>query len=587
MANPRVKILAIVPYKGLHDQLINYVSSRSDVELEVHIGELEEAAEIARKREKDFDVILSRGGTAEAIEKVVSIPVVTLRPTALDLIRVMKMIQAYSGKYAIIGFSDITQDFKTVLDIMQIDAEIHTMTDPSQVDDTIRSLKEQHYSIIIGDVIAVNTAKRMHMNGILITSGIESIQIAVAEALQFYHNQLRKNEMNQAAGRALDHLGKMMLVYDDQKQLLFHNLEGKTLPRTILNRIEDSVDKALETGVYRYSRTVGGKLYHISGYRDYYNNRSAAVFLVSCSVTEKEQEPNAFQYFNEQDDVSEALIDNVGKMAEVYDLAHRFAPLKQPVIIIRENGIEDFDIARSIHRNGLAPDIPMLLIDFENCKRKDLEFLFKNDQSPLSNNDQCIFIRNADKMALPAKRSLFSYIENTKLFARNKLIFSMTAEEFADDEPLFMHTNMSYLQIPIPALRNRKEDIISLATLFLNSYSMQSGRPAISFDNDAEKAMKDYPWYGNTKQLMRVVQYTSLITDSLTIPLENVSKALEAEQLLNDKSVLDQNLLNGTLDQINKYIVNKVLLQENMNKTKVAKRLGISRGTLWRIMRDD
>ena len=71
MTSEKMKILAIVPYKGLHDQLVDIAVGMTDMIIDTCIGELDDACRIAIEKEKEYDIILSRGGTAEALGKTV------------------------------------------------------------------------------------------------------------------------------------------------------------------------------------------------------------------------------------------------------------------------------------------------------------------------------------------------------------------------------------------------------------------------------------------------------------------------------------------------------------------------------------
>ena len=103
----KTRILAIAPYETLKSALIREANERDDIDLTVEIGSLEEGSEIARQYEsEDFDAILSRGGTTLEIEKVTDRPVFSIPISYFDLLNIVKLVENYQGKVAIVSYPD-------------------------------------------------------------------------------------------------------------------------------------------------------------------------------------------------------------------------------------------------------------------------------------------------------------------------------------------------------------------------------------------------------------------------------------------------------------------------------------------------
>lgn len=84
--------------------------TREDMELDVFVGDLNEGAMIARNNlHSDYDVIISRGGTAELIGQVTHIPVIEVTLSVYDILRAIKLAENYADRYAIVGFPAITK----------------------------------------------------------------------------------------------------------------------------------------------------------------------------------------------------------------------------------------------------------------------------------------------------------------------------------------------------------------------------------------------------------------------------------------------------------------------------------------------
>ena len=84
MSDKKVRILGIAPYEGMRSIMLKAAEARNDIDLTVYVGDLQEGAEIAKRSFHDnYDIIISRGGTAELIGQITPIPVVEIPPVCL------------------------------------------------------------------------------------------------------------------------------------------------------------------------------------------------------------------------------------------------------------------------------------------------------------------------------------------------------------------------------------------------------------------------------------------------------------------------------------------------------------------------
>ena len=94
----KTNILAIVPYEGLKDQMISLANRRDDIELTVYVGDMEEGYAISQSLHiSDFDAVLSRGSTGENIRRSVTVPVIDITPSVLDVLRCIRLAQSFNG----------------------------------------------------------------------------------------------------------------------------------------------------------------------------------------------------------------------------------------------------------------------------------------------------------------------------------------------------------------------------------------------------------------------------------------------------------------------------------------------------------
>ena len=118
----KLKILFIAPYPGLVEPINQVVQQTKDIDATVKIGDMKDGALIAKSMmAHHFDVIISRGGTAELIRKAVDLPVIDIPVSVYDIIRSIKMAENYSEDFAIAGYPSITNCARILFDLLQLD----------------------------------------------------------------------------------------------------------------------------------------------------------------------------------------------------------------------------------------------------------------------------------------------------------------------------------------------------------------------------------------------------------------------------------------------------------------------------------
>ena len=175
----RIKALAISPYESMKYMMEKLAKNEPLIDLDVYVGDLSKGVGIVHKNiQEHYDVIISRGGTAEMIEKISPIPVIEIELSVYDILRAIKLAENYYSRFAIVGFSSLTKSAKLLCDLLQYNTRIVTLTDENQVEPVLNSIIKDRYQVIICDMISNTTAKRLGLNSILVTSGSVSIENA-------------------------------------------------------------------------------------------------------------------------------------------------------------------------------------------------------------------------------------------------------------------------------------------------------------------------------------------------------------------------------------------------------------------------
>ncbi len=145
---------------------------------------------------------------------------------------------------------------------------------------------------------------------------------------------------------------------------------------------------------------------------------------------------------------------------------------------------------------------------------------------------------------------------------------------------------LNTVEIHLPPLRDRREDVIPLAAHFLSRYAERYRRPVQGFDRAATEAMLTYGWPGNVRELDHAMERAVLMAREALIGTADLG--LNAGRDMEDKRasphLLDQMLDDFSLEQVESILVRKALRRSAGNVSQAAEALGLSRGALYRRM---
>ena len=167
--------------------------------------------------------------------------------------------------------------------------------------------------------------------------------------------------------------------------------------------------------------------------------------------------------------------------------------------------------------------------------------------------------------------------------ATNMPIYKMVEEkEFRQDLLYRINT----VEIQIPPLRERKEDIPLLAEYFLHSYKIKYKKPQLRISSPAVKKLENYQWPGNVRELQHTIERAIILSEGDVLEPSDFFTGDREGVLASGSPRKDSGvqLDNFNLDEIEKTIIQKVISKNEGNITKAAKELGLTRTSLYRRM---
>jgi len=141
------------------------------------------------------------------------------------------------------------------------------------------------------------------------------------------------------------------------------------------------------------------------------------------------------------------------------------------------------------------------------------------------------------------------------------------------------------IDIEMPALRERREDIPLLVQHFIQKFSKEPKKTVSTVSGDALKILLNYPWPGNVRELENIIQRAITLSRHEVISPEDLPASIiqKADEKLFEKAVEEK----FTLDQLEKEYIRRVLIETGGNKSKAAERLGLDRKTLYRKLQEE
>lgn len=592
----KVKILAVAPYEGLADMIREIAADREDAQITVRTGDLLAGRQIAEETaHKHYDVIISRGGTAEMIRAAVETPVVDIPISGYDILRAVRLAESCSGRFAIAGFPGITRDAATLCDLLQYSIDIITFTDETDAAAALKEACERGITLVLCDMAGCSAAKKLGLNAILISSGAESIESALNEAVRLTRCSLYVRRQNDLFLRLMSEEDQSVLIYDPSKHLWFSSLPSNALSGPIMDLAKSCLSAFAEIPGKTVARQLRGRICTLTGLSLPLDGQTYTAIAVRLARAPLPPEDPAFRIFNRPEQAEGGDLSNLsvcsgaGQTGGISRIIAEYSKSRLPVLIIGETGTGKDRAAGRLYQDGPFCRAPLYIIDCASAAGEKLESILEGGASPLPLTGVTIYFKHPSALPDTQLEWLLTRLERSDAAHQNRLLFSLTVgeEDVSRTEGVreLLENRFSCLTLRMVPLRERRADLSGICALRLHKINMSMGRQIIGFEDDAMKLMEEFSWPRNLDQLFRVLKELAAITRSPYITGRDVRRILNQERLLSPPSsgCLD---LSQTLDEINYQIIRIVLEEENGNKEQTAKRLGISRSTLWRILKN-
>ena len=317
-------------------------------------------------------------------------------------------------------------------------------------------------------------------------------------------------------------------------------------------------------------------------------------------------------------------------MQRLLKLVARVAPTDSTVLIQGESGTGKELVARSLHvlsKRSQGPFVPVNIGALPESLKESEQFGYAKGSFTGASSDRTglveaahggtLFLDEIGDMPLGTQVKLLRTLENNEvrrlgettprlvdvriIAATHRDLQALVADgRFRDD----LYYRLNVVQLEIPPLRERSEDIGLLASYFLERAARRTGRKGLRFAPEVMALLVRYAWPGNVRELENSVEHAVAVADHDVLAPNDLPASVRTPRLLTrtagsagdgtafERAGRDARGSGGvrdpdarSLDDVTREYVLRVLERHRDNATSAAKQLGVSRTTLWRMLK--
>jgi len=296
-----------------------------------------------------------------------------------------------------------------------------------------------------------------------------------------------------------------------------------------------------------------------------------------------------------------SIIGKSPKMQKIFTLIDKIAPTESTVLILGESGTGKELVARAIHAKSRRARKPFIAMDCGSLVESLFESeLFGHVKGSFTGahatkhgafelaNKGTFFFDEIGNISLNVQVKILRAIQEKEIrrvgesspikvdvrvisATNSDLVQAVADGHFRED----LYYRISVIPIKLPPLRDRKEDIPALVEHFIKKHNYRAGREILSVSDKALKALTEYYWPGNIRELENVIERAMVVEGSSTIGLNSLPAFIQTLGAEGGREIF-------SLADMEKRHIKKILGITNRNISKAAKLLEIDRKTLYK-----
>ncbi len=628
------KICLVATYKELAI-LARELRKELGLPIDILEGNLDEGALQAMKAEKaGAKIIISRGGTASMIRQNVKIPVVEIRVTGYDMFSAIYPAVREGRVLGILGYQNAVIGCRTAARILGITMHevIMVMEDIKTDWDWVRSqvkylMDKYGVNTFIGDTSVMTHLNFPQLDVRLITSCRESILPAVEDAINLLRVQEEEQKATQRFRAILNFVQDGILATDEKGYVTLLNPAAEKIFKVSQEEVmgqpiakvspKIQIDDVLKSGKAEIGQLQKVSEGHILMNRipihvDEDVKGMVATFQAVAEIQAAERTIRQSLYGKGL--VSKYTLSDIltadPKMNRLIKVARDYALTGATVLIQGESGTGKELFAQGIHSHSPRSRGPFVAVNCAALSPQLLESeLFGYVEGAFTGakkggkiglfelaHNGTIFLDEIGDMDKGLQARLLRVLEERRvmrlgsdaLIPVNIRVIAATNIDLRKQVSLGHFRNDLYyrlnvLNLPIIALRDRRDDIPLLTMHFFNHFNHEHNRGIREFPKEIAQLFSGYSWPGNVREMKNIIERVVLSAEGGQIHMPTVRLMVDELQTIQNEragSSEDGELLSGTFQDIKRRVIRRVLKEEDWNKSRTARRLGIDRMTV-------
>ena len=305
-----------------------------------------------------------------------------------------------------------------------------------------------------------------------------------------------------------------------------------------------------------------------------------------------------------QGDEFEGLLGSSRRMISVFESVRKVATTDAPVLILGESGTGKERIARAIHQRSSRKDGPFIAINSSAIPESLIESeLFGHEKGAFTGahtqrkgrieaaQGGTLFLDEIGEVPLPIQVKLLRFLQeqciervggrqeiqvDTRVIAATNADLKKGMTEGTFREDLFYR--LAVVQLILPPLRDRDDDVMLLAQHYMHHYAIEAGRTGLAFSPDAARAIRRHPWPGNVRELQNRVRRAVIMGEGKRLTTGDLELAEPVGNSHGGSSLKDAR------EALERELVQQALRKHSGKITAAAIELGISRPTFYELM---
>ncbi|PBH36851.1 Fis family transcriptional regulator [Clostridioides difficile] len=608
--------------------------------------------------EKGAQAIIGRGGGYSLVIDTVNVPVIPMNMKSTDLLRAIEIAKKYSKKVVLIlGDNEVSFDYVGWRNVISTEITEEWFESKYEIrSKVVKYIDQKDEIVIVGGGLACSFARQYGIDSVFATASDESIREAVEYCKKLLDTLGEEKFNNEVLRNILDGIKDGVIAIDSNGSIILYNESAKNMLKVerkcalnkyildVFPKMEWMLDclHEKEDVEDRKIRNINNLIVNTRTTLIKVDNSTYGVLGIIQDITKLQNLERKIRFdLNQKGLYARYTFDDFlfkDKLTkEFIEEAKKIGKSDYTTLLYGESGSGKEIIAHSIHNISKRKDRPFVAINCATIEENLLESeLFGYEEGAFTGarkggkrglfelaHGGTLFLDEINSLSFNIQTKLLRVIEERQIMRIGSdyiipldiRIIAATNESLT--EKIVMGTfradlfyRLSSLEINIPPLRDRREDIIPLFNNFVNEVLKDDGLNGINsidenfvLTKDEMDKLYNYSWPGNVRELKTIAQ-KYVVTGKIKLrqdrdfktkkllPNSEVDKfnsETTASVEVQDESINISKINDGKISidikEVNKYVEEKIismLFAQGLSKNEVAQVLGISRTSLWK-----